>query len=291
MNQRLGGSNPKSSFAIGEDCVCAIKSDSIRLAETTRVRVRDMTKGPESTPGICQRRPNRPIRVFDHPVGIAMQIEVSNHTSSDEMGQPTLFGGPTPPALALIWIIGCNTDAGAGEGRKRTPSNWKAPIERDPTRRYPSAVCVIHSGPFGSIPSCTRHALCRYCVMRFSGSSASPFRAVNPKNKSEQHPKTARGILIAYVGRGTRARLQDQTLRCYLLVLCPGKLSGAIHRPRYRPTDFLRDRKERTWRRRGLQSLAPSPASGTVCANRPTSASQIALSGASAKFPVRPMQQ
>jgi hypothetical protein len=97
MNQRLGGSDPKSSFAIGEDCVCAINCDSIRLAETARIRVRDMTKRPHSTPGICQRRPNRPIRVFDHPVGRAMQIEVSNHTSSDEMVQPTLFGGPKPP--------------------------------------------------------------------------------------------------------------------------------------------------------------------------------------------------
>jgi hypothetical protein len=114
-------------------------------------------------------------------------------------------------------MIGCNTDAGAGEGRKRTPSNWKAPIARDPTRRYPSAVCVIHSGPSGSIPSCTRHASCRYCVMRFSGSSASPFRAANPKNKSEQHRKTVRGILMGYVSRSDQFfnRLAKQTRTMY----------------------------------------------------------------------------
>jgi hypothetical protein len=34
--------------------------------------------------------------------------------------------------------------------------------------------------------------------IRFAGSSASPFRAARPSNKSEQHE-----ILIAYVGPGT----------------------------------------------------------------------------------------
>jgi hypothetical protein len=48
--------------------------------------------------------------------------------------------------------------------------------------------------------------------MRFPGSSASPFRAANPKNKSQQHGKTARGILIAYVGGGTLYEIEPGTI-------------------------------------------------------------------------------
>jgi len=124
-------------------------------------------------------------------------------------------------------LSGCNTEAGAGKGRKRMPSNWYAPIERDPTRRYPSAVCEIHSGPFGSIPSWTRHALCRYCVTRLLGSSASPFRATSPRNKSEKHLETARGILIAFVGPGTLYDcIESSSIRLFLETTGPFSASN-----------------------------------------------------------------
>src|SRR5262245_37695931 len=60
---------------------------------------------------------------------------------------------------------------GGVHGWKRTPSNLTNP-ESVPIQMYPSVVCVIALGADSNAPSCTRQAVCRYCVMRTLGSSA-----------------------------------------------------------------------------------------------------------------------
>ena len=57
-------------------------------------------------------------------------------------------------------------------GTNRTPSNLYIPWEKEAIQRNPSEACVNENIVAGREPSCVRHEVCRYWVIRLFGSRA-----------------------------------------------------------------------------------------------------------------------